>query len=58
MVEDRLEGQLCKKQTHCASVDEFKDFFEELYTCDDDEEIEKIRNSESQVNIPLLDDPF
>ena len=40
------------------SIDEFKIFFEELYTSDDAEEIEKIRKLESQVNIPLLDNPF
>ena len=46
------------KPSEHPSVEEFKDFFEELYMYKDSKEVEKIRNLQSQVNIPLLDDPF
>ena len=47
-----------KKNLKSPSLQEFEVFFEHLYKCDNQYELRDIMSLESNVNIPVLDDPI
>ena len=47
-----------KKQVKSPSLEEFEVFFEDLYKCKNRSELLEIMKLESNVNIPILDDPI
>ena len=47
-----------KRPTQHPSIEEFHGFFEELYSCPDEDETVNISNLHTNVTIPLLDDPI
>ena len=47
-----------KKPTQHPSIEEFHGFFEHLYSCPDENEIVNISNLQTDVTIPLLDEPI
>ena len=47
-----------KKQYDAPTMPEFQHFFEDLYDNDDKNEVEEIKKLESEVYVPVLDDPI
>ena len=47
-----------KRPTQHPSIEEFHGFFEDLYSCPDENECINISNLQTNVTIPLLDDPI
>ena len=47
-----------KKASSSPSLQEFEVFFEDLYKCDNLDELKEIMNLESDVHVPVLDDPI
>ena len=47
-----------KKQYDAPTMPEFQHFFEGLYDNEDKNELEEIKNLESEVYVPVLDDPI
>ena len=47
-----------RKPIEHPSIEEFESYFSNLYECDDDKEIENISKLQSNVSIPVLDQPI
>ena len=47
-----------KKAVNAPSIQEFEVFFENLYKCDNQNELREILEIESDVTVPILDDPI
>ena len=53
------KGNLGKnKSTVSPTMNEFEIFFQDLYSCADKDEVTEIMNIETNVTIPILDDPI
>ena len=48
----------CKKTTSSPSMNEFEVFFEDLYKCKNQRELIELMEIETNVTVPLLDDPI
>ena len=47
-----------RKNRESPSMEEFESFFEDLYKCEDSNDMIEIEKLESDINIPILDDPI